>query len=199
VEEWVLRAMQRWPDVPALFGWLGLDRRGRWLIKGETITRPQIIDTINRNYAADEYGRWYFQNGPQRGYIQLEYAPFVLRARGETLVAHTGVSVERPTQAFLDEEGALLFDSEHGAGILVDTDLDWALERLNISGAPVSEQQLSAALAQPSGSATPLCVKIGQIDVPLWRLDREQVPATLHFIRNPQPRENEKASTRVAD
>lgn len=191
--------MQRWPDVPALFGWLGLDRRGRWLIKGETISRPQIIDTINSNYAADEYGRWYFQNGPQRGYIQLEYAPFVLRAQGETLVTHTEVSVGQPTRAFLDEEGALLFQTEHGAGVLVDTDLDWALERLNIAGAPVNEQQLAAALAQPSGSATPLCVKIGQAKVPLSRLDREKVPAALHFVRDPQPRENEKVSTRVAD
>ena len=68
MEDWVHRAMARWPNVPALYGWLSLDRRGRWRIQNETISRPQIIDTFNRNYAADEQGRWYFQNGPQRGY-----------------------------------------------------------------------------------------------------------------------------------
>ena len=90
MEDWVLRGLARWPNVPALFGWLGLDRRGRWLIKGELISRPQIIDTISRNYAADEAGRWYFQNGPQRGYVSLEVAPLVLHApeSGETLTTH---------------------------------------------------------------------------------------------------------------
>ena len=88
MEDWVLRSLARWPDVPALFGWLGLDRRGRWLIRDEIISRPQIIDTIARNYAADEHGRWYFQNGPQRGYMQLEHAPLVLRpdVAGEQLL-----------------------------------------------------------------------------------------------------------------
>ena len=75
MEDWVLRALAKWPDVPALFGWLSLDRRGRWYVRGEPISRPQIIDTIGRNYAADEQGRWYFQNGPQRGYVSCETAP----------------------------------------------------------------------------------------------------------------------------
>ena len=44
MEDWVHRALARWPNVPALYGWLGLDRRGRWLIRGETISRPQIVD-----------------------------------------------------------------------------------------------------------------------------------------------------------
>src|SRR3546814_4722559 len=72
VEDWVQRALARWPNVPALYGWLRLDRRGRWLIRDEPISRPQIIDTINRNYAADARGCWYFQNGPQRGYMRSE-------------------------------------------------------------------------------------------------------------------------------
>ncbi|MDB5974431.1 MAG: hypothetical protein JWR07_1191, partial [Nevskia sp.] len=48
MEDWVQRSLARWPNVPALFGWLALDRRGRWLIQGELISRPQIIETINR-------------------------------------------------------------------------------------------------------------------------------------------------------
>ena len=72
MEDRMQRALARWPNVPALYGWLSLDRRGRWRIQGEIITRAQIIDTISANYLADEHGAWYFQNGPQRGYVQLE-------------------------------------------------------------------------------------------------------------------------------
>ncbi|HMN64893.1 MAG TPA: DUF2946 family protein, partial [Burkholderiaceae bacterium] len=32
MDEQVLHAMARWPDVPAVWGWLRLDRRGRWLL-----------------------------------------------------------------------------------------------------------------------------------------------------------------------
>src|ERR1700712_4319516 len=108
MEPWVLKAMQRWPNVPALFGWLTLDRRGRWLIKDELISRPQIIETINANYAADERGRWYFQNGPQRGYMRLAYAPLVLHLNGNQLMTHTLRPVEHASHLYLDEEGSLL-------------------------------------------------------------------------------------------
>ena len=134
MDDWVLKAMQRWPNVPALFGWLGLDRRGRWLIKGEAITHPRIVETINRNYGVDEHGRWYFQNGPQRGYFELAYAPFVLRRDADGFVTHNELHVERATQAILDETGTLSLSTEHGLGEIYGGDLDWVLERLSLHG-----------------------------------------------------------------
>jgi len=189
MEDWVLRSLARWPDVPALFGWLRLDRRGRWQIRGELISRPQIIDTINNNYAADEQGRWYFQNGPQRGYMALEYAPLVLRAEvsGEALVAHTGVRVGQVSAAFLDEEGAVLLDTDLGPGVLDDADLDWALQRLESAAGEIDEEQLAAALALPSGSTTALQLRIGGGRLPLLRLDAALAPQQLGFVREPQP------------
>jgi hypothetical protein len=196
MEDWVLRAIARWPDVPALFGWLALDRRGRWLIKGEPISRPQIIDTINRNYAADAHGRWYFQNGPQRGYLRLEYAPLLLGvdAADGRLLAHTGSVVQEVSRAFLDEEGALLLATELGPGLLAETDLDWALQRLEQAGAAVDEEQLAAALDLPSGAATPLVLRWGDRAVPVLRLDAAVMPETLGFVRDPQPLPGEKHS-----
>ncbi len=196
MEDWVLRAISRWPNVPALFGWLALDRRGRWLIRGEVITRPQIIDTIGRNYAADEHGRWYFQNGPQRGYMKLEYAPLVLRVDddSESLLTHTNVRVMRPARAFLDQEGSILLVTEHGAGLLADTDLDWALSRLDCAAGVVDEEELANALAQPSGTTTPLFLRLGPACLPLVRLDAIEAPATLGFVRDPRPREGERWS-----
>jgi len=199
LENWALRAMQRWPNVPALFGWLSLDRRGHWLIKGEIISRPQIIDTINRNYEADAHGRWFFQNGPQRGYMTLEYAPLVLHVEGGRLITHTALPVENPTQAFLDEEGSLVLQTEHGPGLLVDNDLEWALERMTLSGKPVDEDSLAAALATPGGQPTPLQLAIGDAALSLQRLDRAQLPVRLGFVRDPGPLAGEAVSTRIAD
>src|SRR5262245_10409061 len=107
MEEWVWRALKRWPNVPALYGWLKLDRRGRWLIKGETIGRTQIIDVMNRNYAADESGCWYFQNGPQRGYMELERAPLILHSDRDALVTHNQLQVASPSSVFIDASGGL--------------------------------------------------------------------------------------------
>lgn len=201
MDDWVIRAMQRWPNVPALFGWLGLDRRGRWLIQGEPISHPRIIETINRNYAADEHGRWFFQNGPQRGYITLQSAPWALRRSGdgETLITHTGLRIDQPTAAYMDEEGALLLAHEHGAGELIGGDLEWAMQRLRREGRAITEQELDDALAAPSGEITNLSLAIAAIALPLIRLDRADAPAHLGFVRNPQPREGERAATRAMD
>ncbi|XOT98625.1 DUF2946 family protein, partial [Alcaligenes pakistanensis] len=33
---------------------------------------------FNRNYQADEKGRWFIQNGPQRVYVRLDAAPLIV-------------------------------------------------------------------------------------------------------------------------
>ncbi|MET0657219.1 MAG: DUF2946 family protein [Steroidobacteraceae bacterium] len=201
MEDWVVRAMKRWPNVPALFGWLSLDRRGRWLIQGEVISHPLIVQAINRNYAADEQGRWFFQNGPQRGYMQLEYAPFVLRTTedGTALVTHTDLTIAQPKAAFLDENGTMLLDSEHGAGEVAGAELEWVLERLTIEGAPITEDQIAAALSLPSGAKTPIVFELCGAKLPVQRLDRGVAPEALRFVRDPQPRVGEKTSSGAQD
>ena len=32
MDDIVLQAMVKWPKVPACYGWLGLDARGRWYL-----------------------------------------------------------------------------------------------------------------------------------------------------------------------
>jgi hypothetical protein len=201
MDDWVSRALQRWPNVPALFGWLGLDRRGRWLIQGGTITHPRIVETINRNYAADEHGRWFFQNGPQRGYMQLESTPLILFVAEDqtSLVTHTGQPVERITQACLDEEGALVLLTEHGPGELIGSDLSWALERMSAQRQPIDDETLAAALAMPSGSTTDITFSIASSALPLQRLNFADAPSVLKFERLPAPREGEKIATKATD
>jgi hypothetical protein len=141
VDDLVRRAMARWPDVPAVHGWLRLDRRGRWLLvdrgmpgfdealhgAGSPITSPPIVDFIGRNYGPDEAGRWHWQNGPQRVHVDLELAPLVFRVTGEApaqrLVAHTGWPVGRIERAARDAEGNLWLATDLGPGIVDDRDL----------------------------------------------------------------------------
>ena len=122
MDEIVVRSLARWPNVPAVYGWLALDRRGNWRIKGERIGNVALREFIARNYAADAQGRWFFQNGPQRVYVTLAYTPFVMHYEGERLVDHCGQAVE-PTATYIDDEGSVLVYGQQGIGLLDDRDL----------------------------------------------------------------------------
>lgn len=128
MDESVLRGMARWPDVPAVYGWLALDRRGDWRLKDPAqgrfarIGNAALREFIGRNYERDARGCWYFQNGPQRVYVSPVYTPLVLRLEDGSLVDHCG----RPAQAqatFRDDEGSVLILVERGIGLLDDRDL----------------------------------------------------------------------------
>jgi hypothetical protein len=199
MQSWVIKAMQRWPNVPALFGWLRLDRRGRWLVQGETISHPRIIEAINQNYGHDEHGRWYFQNGPQRGYMELEYAPFVLRRESAGFVTHNGLRVERPTQAVLDEVGALSLATEHGLGEVYGGDLDWILDRLSIDDEALDEEGIAELLDLPSRTATNAVLVLGHERLPVVRVDSADLPEVFGFVRQPTPLEGERTSTKAPD
>src|SRR5476649_1220317 len=128
MDETVLRSMAKWPDVPDVYGWLSLDRRGNWLLKGERIGNQALRDFISRNYTSDATGRWYFQNGPQRVFVALAYTPLVLHFENEALFDHRGRPFQ-PEQAFLDEEGSVLMLGKPGIGLLDDRDLAAFAER----------------------------------------------------------------------
>ncbi len=141
MDELVLQAMRRWPNVPAVYGWLRLDRRGRWMLVdrgrpdfdeqlhglGSPITSPQIVEFIGRNYVHDDEGRWYWQNGPQRVFVDLELAPLILRVLGTGadagLVAHTGAAAGRVDAAWRTSEGELILETDLGPGAIHDLDL----------------------------------------------------------------------------
>ena len=122
MDEIVARSLAKWPNVPAVYGWLALDRRGNWLIKGERIANTALREFIARNYEADARGRWFFQNGPQRVYVRLAYTPLVAHYAGEALFDHCGRPFT-PKQAFQDDEGSVLLLGERGVALLDDRDL----------------------------------------------------------------------------
>lgn len=144
MDDSVLRAVAKWPTVPAVYDWLLLDRRGEWRLRTgpeETasfarIGNAALREFIARNYAPDEHGRWYFQNGPQRVFVRLGYTPRVWRLDGDRLLDHCGHLARSPLGAWLDEEGSLILADPRGVGVLDDRDLPRAAE--GISGATIS-------------------------------------------------------------
>lgn len=144
VDDVVRQAMAKWPNVPNCFGWLALDRRGQWRMRneyaqanklsGEPIRHAALVDFIVRNYAHDDAGRWFFQNGPQRVFVELDYAPWVVRLSAEgapaTFTTTTSAAFS-PTGCFVDEHGSVLlsgrvsgWDAEETIALLHDHDLE---------------------------------------------------------------------------
>lgn len=156
MDDSVLAAMRRWPNVPAVFGWLRLDPRGRWMLidrgrpdfdpalhgLGDPITSPQIIAFIERNYAADAQGRWFFQNGPQRVYVTLAVAPWIVRVCKQAdqslhWLSHTGIDLGKAQAAWATTDGQLILQTAQGAALVddrdlaeLDADLIWDNDRL---------------------------------------------------------------------
>lgn len=138
----VITAMARWPNVPAVFGWLSLTARGEWRIRSERIGNEAIRAFIGRNYAADAQGRWYFQNGPQRVYATLELTPWVYRVDAQGRVsAHTGAVPARCIGAALLDGGHLLLVTDLGPGVVDDRDAAWCLRAVtDFTGLPLNER-----------------------------------------------------------
>ena len=150
MDDIVKQAMAKWPNVPNCYGWLGLDARGNWYMrddraqaagsfqsgatssKGSLLKHEKLIDFIARNYLPDAQGQWYFQNGPQRVYVELQATPLIWRVQPDHGIKdHTG----RPAtvqQAWLDEVGHLYLESEAGLGLVHTQDMSLAAEAVEL-------------------------------------------------------------------
>lgn len=193
MDELVLRAMAKWPNVPALYGWLGLDRRGQWRLQGERVEHEALAHFIGRNYAADEHGRWFFQNGPQRVYVALFYVPWVVRLQADgQLQTHTGRSVDRVSSVLVDERGNLLLGFDDSIGLLLDTDLDWAVSRFRgKDGRTLDDEAISAALEHlQAGEAADLALTYQDRLLAIDPIHSDVVGQRFGFVRAPAPKEN---------
>lgn len=140
MDEIVRAALRKWPNVPSCHGWLALDARGDWYlrddriqaagpfpaVKGSRIEHEKLREFIERNYAADDDGCWFFQNGPQRVYVELEAAPWIWRVRSDANAVqvhdHCGMPAT-PAAAWLDEQGRLFLAADRGLGIVHTQDM----------------------------------------------------------------------------
>jgi hypothetical protein len=118
MDEQVLRSLIKWPNVPDCYGWLALDRRGQWRMRnefaqennlpGQVIEHFALKEFISRNYASDTFGRYFFQNGPQRVFLSLDSTPWIARIipgiNDLQLVTQCQSSID-PSAALSDENG----------------------------------------------------------------------------------------------
>ena len=192
MDDIVLRGMAKWPNVPAVYGWLSLDRRGNWLIKGERISNPGVIAFIGRNYGRDGEGCWFFQNGPQRVFVTLEYAPIVYRIVTTTdqplaIETHSGKPVVDIRGAWVDESGVFLLETEHGIGTVHDGDLDSLVPWLaGDDGSPLDETALDQRMeALQCGQRAPVELRFHGRSVPVEPVAANDVPRRFGFVARP--------------
>ena len=142
MDDIVKQALVKWPNVPACYGWLGLDSRGNWFMrddqaqaqgpfcggslasKGSELKHEKLIDFIGRNYDADDKGQWFFQNGHQRVYVELEATPLIWRVGHDFSVKdHLGRSA-RVKHCLMDEQGYVYFETDTGFGLVHTSDMN---------------------------------------------------------------------------
>ncbi len=169
MDDIVKQAIAKWPNVPDCYGWLGLDARGNWYMrddraqaagpfaspqaassaasKGSLLKHEKLIDFIQRNYEGDASGRWFFQNGPQRVYVELEATPFIWRvdaAPAFAVAAHTGQPA-RVQRCVLDEQGRVYLETDLGFGLVHTQDMTHAADAVE-QGLWVPEELQNADL-----------------------------------------------------
>lgn len=176
MDDIVRQALAKWPHVPDCYGWLGLDARGNWYMRddrtqalgpfptldhpgprgarGSLLRHDKLIEFIHRNYESDASGRWFFQNGPQRVFVELEATPWIWRLHvGVDGVAEVTTHTGREAQAqgcLLDEHGRLYLDTNLGFGLVHSQDMTLAAGMVE-SGCWTPRDTHSAALASVFG------------------------------------------------
>jgi hypothetical protein len=197
MDEMVKRAMQKWPNVPNVFGWLRLDRRGNWLLqvqpdRFERIGNTALVDFIGRNYERDASGRWYFQNGPQRVFVGLDYAPHVYRLGdkqddgGQRWMTHAGRPAGRPLELLFDEQDNVVMVTELGPGLVADRDLPALTDGMRENGGEVDLDELLARLRADRGRPVTGLSLFGE-SISVAAINREALQQRFGFIAEPQP------------
>lgn len=195
----VKAALNKWPNVPHCYGWLALDARGVWRMRderaqalnlpGDSIRNAALLGFINRNYQHDEQGRWYFQNGPQRVYVDLEATPYIARSTPDAgLLLHTGAPLRDIDSVFLSADGKLMFRAGELLAQLDDRDLAACLNGLQMGGHPASDEALMEWLVANESTHT-LSLELGAPQRQILKVQRAGLAALmteLNFISVPR-------------
>ncbi|MDY0975314.1 DUF2946 family protein [Massilia sp. CFBP9012] len=195
MDEIVKQAMAKWPNVPHCYGWLALDARGGWRMRdeaaqranapGDRLNNDKLVGFINRNYLHDERGNWYFQNGPQRVYVNLEATPFIARTDPQQgLVLQTGQALADVERICLSDAGALVFVAGETVAQLDDRDMAQVLGMLELDGAAASDEAVMAWLEDGNGR---LFLPWNGKQLAVERVADEEMPARFGFKQTPAP------------
>jgi hypothetical protein len=160
MDDAVLSALAKWPNVPACYGWIRLDARGRWHLgqdggAHEIVRHAGLANFLGRNYACNEHGEWFCQNGPQRAYVVFDLVPWVARLFDAHVETHTGVRIAHIDAVLLDEHARVYFACEHGCASLDDRDLARFVDALcDADGKRVPDEALTTVIDTAETFAT---------------------------------------------
>ncbi|ALK99025.1 hypothetical protein AB595_26130 [Massilia sp. WF1] len=193
MDDIVIQAMAKWPNVPHCYGWLALDARGAWRMRdeaaqragapGDKLTNATLVGFIKRNYQHDERGCWYFQNGPQRVYVNLEATPFIARTDpGQGFILHTGEAMPAPEQVFMLEAGNIVLRAGDRLAQVDDRDVAQLLQAMELDGKPVGDDALLAWL---EGGPGRLALRWQGREIAVERLAADEAPQRFGFVQAP--------------
>ena len=180
MDDIVKQALAKWPNVPDCYGWLGLDARGNWYMrddrvqaagpfssllaggtlqsKGSLLKHEKLIDFIQRNYESDASGCWFFQNGPQKVYVELEATPWIWRISRDanpdstlsfSVTSHDGRAAQ-VQRCVLDGQGRVYLAADIGFGLIHTQDVALAADAVE-AGVWVPQEMPSSELPQRFG------------------------------------------------
>ncbi len=193
MDDIVKQAMAKWPNVPHCYGWLALDARGNWRMRdeaaqranapGDKLANAALVGFINRNYAHDDKGRWYFQNGPQRVYVNLEATPFIARTDpSQGFLLQTGQALAAVEAAYMTDAGAVILQAGEIVAQLDDRDVAQVLARMELDGQPASVEAIMAWLEDDSAELA-LALPGGRVRVE--RLAAEALQRRFGYVQAP--------------
>ena len=195
MDDIVKQAMAKWPNVPHCYGWLALDARGGWRMRdeptqqanlsGDRLNNAALLAFINRNYAVDERGCWYFQNGPQRVYVNLETTPYVARTDpAQGLVVQTGEALGPVDKAYMTAAGALIVQAGGKVAQVDDRDVAQLIAAMEMDGAAVGDDALLAWLETGTGAVS---MRVADVRIDVERLPDGDLGQRFGFVALPQP------------
>jgi hypothetical protein len=177
-----LSAIAKWPNVPACYDWLSLDRRGDWRLQGERVMHRGLINFMNRQYGCDASGCWFVQNGPQRVFVKLAYTPWVFHFSAGDLHSQMGEAAGPALACVVDEEGSVLLQTATGIGLLDDRDLaDFMDACRDKHNAAVNEEKWLELMSGKTDET------IYWQDLPLKVIQQHEVASRFLFNPHPQP------------
>jgi hypothetical protein len=195
MDDIVKQAMAKWPNVPHCYGWLALDARGVWRMRdeaaqgaeapGDKLGNAALVGFINRNYHHDERGCWYFQNGPQRVYVNLEATPFIARTDpSQGFVLHTGQPMAAPEEVFMLDSGGIVLRAGEQLAQLDDRDVAQLLQSMELDGKPVGDEELMAWLSKSEGAGQ-LSLRWQDRRIAIERLRDHEAAQRFNFVQRP--------------
>ncbi len=194
MDDIVKQAMAKWPNVPHCYGWLRLDARGVFRMcdevaqknatAGDPIRHTSLLAFIYRNYVSDEHGAWFFQNGPQRVYVDLETTPFIARTdTQENFVTQDGEALKDIHTVWMTDQGSLILQNATQIAMLDDRDIAACLAQFRLNGVVCSDAELLDWMHQPTKDCGFI---LGDVLLPVKLVQSNEIAQQFRFQQKPR-------------